>query len=285
MDMKTKLPNIYEYTDFRIFLNKYQKTRYSFDKQFSRIRICKLLGIPKSRSYFSDVINGKKVTDTFIERFINVFELKSHEALYFRTLVLFNQATTIDERNAYFDHLITLNRSPKRILNKDTYEYFKEWYHSVIRAMLDIYDIKKNVNKIGSMLIPKISERKVQQSIELMKKLGLIAHNKEGFLKPVEKNLFTGTYANDEIIKTYQRQCLKLAEAALCREEKHCQTITTKMISVSPQGYNMIEERLQKFLQEISSIVHTDDQPADRVLHLDLQLFPGAIIKKDLNNE
>jgi uncharacterized protein (TIGR02147 family) len=110
--------------------------------------------------------------------------------------------------------------------------------------MLDIYDVKNNVNKIGSMLIPKISERKVQKSIELMKKLGLIAYNKKGFLKPVEKNLSTGTYAGDEIIKNYQRQCLKLAEAALCREKNHPQNITTKMISVSPQGYNMIEKLL-----------------------------------------
>ncbi len=283
--MKTKLPNIYDYSNFREFLNDYQKARYKIDKEFSRVKICRCLGLPKSRSYFSDVVNGKKVTDTFIERFIEVFEFKKDVSLYFRAMVNFNQATSSDERNAYFDHLISLNRSPKKILNQDIYTYFKEWHHSVIRAMLDVYDVKKNFKKIGTMLIPQISEHKVKQSIELMKKLGLITYNQKGYLKPIEKNLSTGAYVQDEIIKNYQRQCLKLAEQALCHELKHPNTLVTNMVSISSEGYKMIEKRLQQFLKEISSIVHRDDKPADRVYHLDIQLFPGSIIKKDTNNE
>lgn len=96
--METEALSIYNYSDFRKFLNDYQRLRYKADKQFSRVQICRKLGIPKSRSFFSDVINGKKVTDTFVERFIEAFEFQRSEALYFRILANYNQASNADER-------------------------------------------------------------------------------------------------------------------------------------------------------------------------------------------
>jgi uncharacterized protein (TIGR02147 family) len=283
--METKSLSIYDYSDFRKFLNDYQRERYKTDKQFSRVQLCRKLGIPKSRSFFSDVINGKKVTDTFIERFIEAFELKRSEALYFRILVNYNQATNADERNVYFEQLIAANKSPQTILSPEVYDYFGQWYHSVIRALLDVVDVKDNFDEIASMLVPVITENKVRQSISMMKKLGLITCNENGVYKPVNKNISTGTFVQDELIKSYQRQCLKLAEDALSRKQVYPQTMVTKMISVSLPAYKAIEQRLQRFLQEISTIVHKDDKPADRVYHLDIQLFPGCIVNKSVSPE
>ncbi len=281
--MEPKLPSIYDYSDFRKFLNDYQQKRYKTDKQFSRVQICRKLGIPKSRSFFSDVINGKKVTDTFVERFIETFELKRSEALYFRILVNYDQASNADERNAYFEQLIAANRSPQTILSPEIYEYFGKWYHSVIRALLDVVDVSNNFSEIASMLVPAITENKVRNSITLMKKLGLIACNKHGICKSINKNISTGAFVQDELIKSYQRQCLKLAEDALSRKQTYPQTMVTKMISVSLPAYKAIEQRLQQFLQEVSTIVHNDDKPADRVYHLDIQLFPGCIVGKKVS--
>lgn len=283
--MEPQLPSIYEYSDFRKYLNDYQRERYKTDKQFSRVQLCRKLGIPKSRSFFSDVINGKKVTETFVERFIEALELKRSEAHYFRILVNYNQASNADERNAFFEQLIAANKSPQTILSPEVYEYFGEWYHSVIRALLDVVDVTDNFKEVGSMLVPAISENKVRQSIDLMKKLGLIACNENGILKPVNKNISTGTFVQDELIKSFQRQCLKLAEEALSRKQAYPQTMVTKMVSVSLPAYKAIEQRLQRFLQEISTIVHNDDKSADRVYHLDIQLFPGCIVNKSVSPE
>lgn len=281
--MEPKLPSIYDYSNFRKFLNDYQRERYKTDKLFSRVQICRKLGIPKSRSFFSDIINGKKVTDTFVERFIEAFELKRSEALYFRILVNYDQASNADERNACFEQLIAANKAPQTILNPEVYEYFGQWYHSVIRALLDVIEVTDNFDEIASMLVPAITENKVRQSIALMKNLGLIACDGHGVLKPVNKNISTGSFVQDELIKSYQRQCLKLAEDALSRKQVYPQTMVTKMISVSLPAYKAIEQRLQHFLQEISTIVHNDDKPADRVYHLDIQLFPGCIVSKSVS--
>ena len=64
--------NIFEFTKFRKFLAEYQERRQAAEPSFSRTEFCNLLGLPNTRSYFNDVVQGKRVTDNMRERFINV---------------------------------------------------------------------------------------------------------------------------------------------------------------------------------------------------------------------
>src|SRR4051794_34504975 len=125
--MKGTHANIYEYADFRKYLEEYQAKRQAEDKTFSRIGICKLLGLPNTRSYFTDVLKGKQVSKNFVDRFIQVLDLGKEEAQYFRVLVQFNQAENENERELLFDQLISLNRTPKRFIDSKAYAFYKEW--------------------------------------------------------------------------------------------------------------------------------------------------------------
>ena len=64
--MAPKTPNIYDYNDFRKFLGDFQEAKRSVDRRFTKSAICKELGLPNSRSYFNDVLNGKPVSGTYI---------------------------------------------------------------------------------------------------------------------------------------------------------------------------------------------------------------------------
>src|SRR5512133_1498806 len=94
---KKKLPTIFSYTDFRKFLHDYQIARYEIDNGYSKSSLCMRMGLLNSRSYFNDVLNGKKVTPDFIERFLRVLDLDSDESKYFRVMVKFNQAEHSDQ--------------------------------------------------------------------------------------------------------------------------------------------------------------------------------------------
>lgn len=281
MDMATEsLPIIYHYNDFRKFLDDYQKERQKVDRNFNRSNVCRLLGLSKSRSFFNDVIKGKTVTSTFIDRFIKVFELKKDEAQFFRVLVKFNQSVEPGERELYFQQLISLNKTPRQILDPDIYEYFREWHHSVIRAILDVYDIKDDFSDLGKKVNPPLTEKTVRESIKLLKKLDLIALNANGFLKPTNKIVQTNAYVNDELIKQYQVQCLETAKRALFINTDQMQNISTKLISISELGLRRIERQLQKFKSEVTSIIHKDQHPSDRVYQFAMHLVPLTKIKK-----
>ena len=60
--------NIFEFTKFRKFLAEYQERRQAAEPSFSRTEFCNLLGLPNTRSYFNDVVQGKRVTDNMRER-------------------------------------------------------------------------------------------------------------------------------------------------------------------------------------------------------------------------
>jgi hypothetical protein len=149
-------PSIFEFNDFRKFLAEYHKVKQVQEPLFSMAAVSKMLGLPNTRSYFADVIHGKHVSPVFVERFVRVFELKTDEARFFRVLIKFNQAENAEERELYFDQLIGLNKTPKRILSKKYFIYYKNWYNSVIRALLNIIDFTGDYKLLSRKVLPPI---------------------------------------------------------------------------------------------------------------------------------
>jgi uncharacterized protein (TIGR02147 family) len=274
--MKGAYANIYEYADFRKFLEEYQLKRQAVDKGFSRIGICKLLGLPNTRSYFTSVIKGKMVSRTFVDRFIQVLELGKDEAQYFRVLVQFNQAESEGERELLFDQLIALNRTPKKFIDEKAYAFYKDWVHSAVRAMLDVIDIKDNPDILARRLVPAVPVKKIKESLALLADLGLIAKNDRGFWKATDKSITAGAYVQHELVKQYQLQSFELGKRAVYSPSGKPQNMSTLTLSMSAKMRDKLFQKLQKFKSEVRSMVHKDGDPATCLYQLNIQLFPQS---------
>jgi len=276
--MKAQLPSIYKYNNFRKFLEDYQKARFRIDKDFTKSFICKKLGLPKTRSYFNDVVNGKEVTKTFLERFIKLFGFDKHETQFFRALVQFNQAENADEREFYFEQLISLNKTPAKTLEPKIYTYHSAWYYSSIRSLLDVYDFSDDFGALAKKINPPISIKQAKESINLLLDLNLIEKNTQGFYKPTEKALSSGgPDSQHELLKQYQLQCLDLAKKALLSKgNENKRNYTTNTFSLSKEGYERLKRRIKKFNLEIRSLVHKDENPATDVYQLNMQFFSNS---------
>jgi|WetSurMetagenome_2_1015567.scaffolds.fasta_scaffold162522_2 uncharacterized protein (TIGR02147 family) len=272
--MKKKAVSIYAYNDFRNFLHDYQESRQGQEPDFTKSEFSRRLRLPHSRSYFFDVLNGKKVTTTFIDRFVSVMGLKGHESQYFRVLVKFNQAESVEERELYFGQLVALNRTPTSILSKDLFIYYKDWYNSIIRAILNVYDFKDDYKKLGQRIIPAITPKQARQSIKLLKKLGLIQLDRSGFWRPSAKSISAPEFVKDEIIRQFQLQCLEFARMGVLRKDDQRQVVATNTLSISAQGYDRLIKHIQQFRSLVRSLASKDESPADRVYQLSLLLIP-----------
>jgi uncharacterized protein (TIGR02147 family) len=270
------IPNIFGYNDFRKYLADFQQARQVDDHHFSKSEFSRLLQLPNTRSYLNDILNGKKVTTTFIERFITVLELDKDEAKYFRVLVSFNQAETPDERELYFEQLIALNKTPKKILDPKLFVYYKYWYNSVIRALLDIMDFSDDYAALSKKVFPTITVSEAKSSITLLKDLGLIAKNDKGFYKPTDKSITTPDFIRDELVKSYQLNCLDMAKTAMMKGNVKPFSVNTNMISISQNGYKRLEKQIIKFRSEVRSLVHKDEEPAENVFLLNITLIPTS---------
>lgn len=274
--MKGAYANIYEYADFRKYLEEYQLKRQAADQGFSRIGICRLLGLPNTRSYFTSVLKGKPVSRTFVDRFIQVLELGKEEAQYFRVLVQFNQAESEGERELLFDQLIALNRTPKQFIDEKSYAYYKVWVHSAVRAMLDVVEVKDNPDVLARRLVPAVSVKKVKESLALLAGLGLIDRNERGFWKATDKSVTAGAYVQHELVRQYQLQSFELGKRAVYAPSGKPQNMSTLTLSMSAKMRDKLFQKLQKFKSEVRSMVHKDGDPATCLYQLNIQLFPQS---------
>ena len=76
-----------------------------------------------------------------------------------------------------------------------------------VRAILDIIDFKDDYKQLTGKLFPPITLKQARDSIALLKKLGIIAFNDKGFLKPTNKVIVTGEFIKDDIVKQFQMKC------------------------------------------------------------------------------
>jgi uncharacterized protein (TIGR02147 family) len=268
-------PDIFNYIDFRKYLEDYYSFRKHIDKGFTHLHICRRLGQKNAKSYFNNVIKGRtNVTPTFVDRFISVLELKQEEAMYFRALVNYNQTASSNEKEFFFDQLVRLNRTPHHIINKNAYAYYGEWRHSAVRALLDIVDIKNEYKHLANKIFPPITLKQARDSIKLLKDLGIIAKNGRGYWKPTDKVIVTGEFIKDAVVKRFQMKCLEHAKNVIANDGITGQRNITLTISASEKACERISARIHQFKTEVRSIVHKDELPPVKVHNLNINFSP-----------
>jgi uncharacterized protein (TIGR02147 family) len=273
--MTNQLPDVFQYIDFRKYLQDYYLKKKVLDRGFTHTYICHRLGQKNAKSYFNNVVKGRiDITATFIDRFISLLELNSDEAKFFRALVNYNQTRSPNEKEFFFDQLVRLNKTPHQVVDANAYAYYKEWRHSVVRALLDIIDFKDDYKSLTSRLFPRLTIREARDSITLLKQTGLIKQDERGFWKPTDKVLVTGDFIKDAIVKQFQIKCLDLAKNALADDTYKMKRNITMTVSLSEKGYERISKRIMQFKSEVRSIIHKDEVSANRVYHINLNLFP-----------
>lgn len=269
--MSGKYANIFDYADFRKYLADYQAAREERDKGFSKSKMCVLLGLPNTRSYLNDVLRGKRVSPEFIERFVKALDLDEEEAEYFRVLVPYNQATEKDKARL-FDLLVSLNRTPKKHIDSSAYDYYLEWKHSAVRAVLDLGEFR-NAEDIGRRMRPVQSGKSVQESLDLMLEHKLIKKESDGTYRPTDRSITAGKYIQDELVKQHQLAWLNLGKQALLHPPGGPHNTSCLTLTLSREMLTLLEAKLQKFKSEIRSMVHKDPHPATVAYQLNIQLF------------
>lgn len=269
-------PLVYEFNDFRPYLAQWQKWRQVQEPLFTRTELVRRLGLPRTRSFFTDLLRGKPLTNTFLERLLPLMDLPRDEAMFLRALVKFNQAESAQERELYYEQLVVLNRSPRTLLDPKAFSYYKDWRNAALRATLGMVDWDgQDAQAISKLFQMRMTPGEIRKSFQVLKDLDLVERNDEGHWKPRHQVLSSGDGSADEAVRQHQLQCLELASMVILESPREKDRDTSTMfLSVSEEAAAVLRKRIEKFRSEIRSIVHKDTLPATRLLHMDLLLFP-----------
>ena len=268
-----KIIDIFQFTNFRKYLDEYQAARVQTDPDFTRAGACALLGLPKTRSYYNDIVKGKKLSSRMIPKFVEVLGLSKKEARYFETLVNMDQAKTATERNAFFEELLKQHPDSHRILNEDAYEYYNHWYNSVLFTALEVVDVSDDLEPIQKLIFPKVSVGTLKRSLELLERLGFVRKNEDGFWKSCRDSVSSGAYNNSDLVRQYQLQCFELSKQALLASDESSSDMGTFTFSVSDDAFKAIAKEIQGLKSKVRKIIMQDKKKATGVHQLNIHLF------------
>jgi uncharacterized protein (TIGR02147 family) len=266
--------SIFEYIDYRKFLSDY----YAFKKRTSRAFSYRYFSAKAgfaSPVFLKLVIEGQRnLSRASIDKFCTALGLTKKESMYFKNLVLFEQAKTADEKQEHYAVLRSIeNAVSEKTLEADQFDYFGNWYNVVIRELITLFNFKDNFQLIGQCVTPSISTREAEKSVDLLKRLHLIKKRPDGSYEQTDSAITTNGDIGLMAVRQFNKEMVLLAAKTvdmLSRDRRHVSGVT---IGISPVMYKILCTEIAAFKDRIVSLVHRDEASSS-VYQLNVQLFP-----------
>ncbi|MGZ3746032.1 MAG: TIGR02147 family protein [Pseudobdellovibrionaceae bacterium] len=269
-----KRKRIFEYDNYRLFLKDSYFHLKNENKKFSFRYFSRLAGF-KSPNILKRVMEGQRnLSPQSIPKFVQALKLNKEEALFFKNLVMLNQAKT-NEAKQIFSQEILSSRTFREIypLSEAQYNYFAKWYYIPIREFVGLSSFKEDHQLIADSLVPPISALEAKHSIEELLKIGLLERNGEGKLQQANAITSTPAEVTSTAVIKYHKETTKKAADSIETIPRELRDISAVAFPVSKQTLSKIKELMQTFRKEIVELAAQDSAP-DSIYQINFQLFP-----------
>ena len=268
--------NIYDYSDYRKFLQEFYELEKSLDPTFS-YRIF-AAAIDMDASLLVKILQGKRhVSTKNIETFVQFFRFKEGKAEYFREMVAYGKAKNDEQVRKHFETLQKMRPSSCRELDEARYRYFQQWFYPMIRSALDVFDYRgpEHAAALGDSCIPKISASQVENAVDALLQLGLVHRRKDGRIVPTDAHLKTKEHWLSASISDYQKSIAELAHRSIAETPKEERDISTLTMALDSSQIQRIRDIIAEARRSIVNVANSmPSQICDSVYQLNFQLFP-----------
>lgn len=273
-------PHLYDYFDYREYLNDIFVYRKETDSTYSHRRFLADADIPGSTYLLRVLRNERKLSPKYIGNFCKALHLSVAESSFFTILVKFGNEKNVDKKEALLKELLRI-RSEKAThsLDDKKLRYFEKWYYPVLRDLIGLVG-KIDYNALGRMLIPPIKGDQVQSAIEYLQKNGFIKsqENGEGFIVS-EPIISTPPTVNSTILSQFHKKNLELDIEAFDNCTLDDRSISSVIMSVSMPTFEKMRIEIQEFRKRLIALAREDTNP-DMVCRVGIQMVPRAKVKK-----
>lgn len=270
--------NIYEYTDYKLFLRDYYSIQKKSSRRFSYRYFAQKANV--AASVFKDVISGRRnLTLPVMHKYAVVMGLSKREVRYFETLVRFVNSKKNDEKNQYFAELIRMRgNSCIKFLGEEHYIYYSKWYHSAIRELVTLPEFREDPEWIAHTLLPSITPTQAKKSIELLLDIGILQRDTKGILVQKDSVISSEYEMASEALCNFHSQMIDLAGRSNEHTPREKREISSLTLGVSQRCVKRLKERIRIFKEDVLTMVLEDQTDSETVYQLNFQLFP--LIKK-----
>jgi len=234
-----------------------------------------------SPNFLKLVIEGKRnLTNASIAKVAKGFSLKKTERDYFENLVFMNQASDHDEKNYYYQKMMSLKTwSIAKKLDQAHYDYFSKWYYPAIRELIMFEDRRLDSSRIASMLNPRVTVQAVEIALKRLTELGLIHKDADGCWAQADNMITTGPEVKSLLITNFHYEMMRLARESIERYPAAERDITALTMSINQKNILELKQKLSEFRKKLLKEYGTDNNP-DQVIQINFQMFPLSKVDK-----
>lgn len=272
--MDTPLIDIFQYSDYRMFLKDSYAARKKRSKTFSYRSFAMKAGT--APSLLADIIEGRRTLSLAVmEKFAKTLGLTDRETRYFGALVRFVNAKTSSGKNEAFTEMSRLRRqSHLRFLRPEQYEFWSQWHHAAIREMTTLPGFKEDPEWIARHIHPHITAAQARKSLDTLQELGLLRRDLRGRLIPSDPAISSEYEVPNLVIRQFNQEMIAQGLTATDRFPPEQREIGGLTLGLSQICYDRIKQRIRIFKEEILSMVVEDKTDSELVAQLNMQLFP-----------
>lgn len=278
--MDSTTPSIYDYTDYRQFLRDCYNSHKESDKKFSHRFIAVHVGATSS-GWFSDIINNRiNFTKVYLSPLCKLLHLNRRESDYFESLVEYDQAGSLVEKNRYMLRIMSFKEINPSIISQDHFEIYSKWYITAIRELLLFYDFNDDYRSLGRMLDPPIRPSEAQQAIKILLSTGFIKKNSDGFYKPVAQTITKDTAFRSVCWGNFVTSMMKLAMESVDRHDVEVRDISSVTVNLSEDSFEYAKAEIDALRKKLLALSEKDVK-SFTVYQCNFQLFPLSQSSKE----
>jgi len=267
-----QLPDIKQYLDYRLFLSDYYQFRKQRQSFFSYQMFAEKLGVDPS-NLAKACLQQRHIPCEAIASLSEVCGFNDSEYRYLKILHEFSRCRNPKKTQELFEQLMSLQSPRSLILEASQYSFYSRWYNPALFTLLGVRPFCGTYVELAGLLIPRITAKEAEESIELLQQLGLIAQAPDGTWNLTHRNLTTGDKWTTFAVQKFQKAAIQLGLDSVDRFPKELRDISTLTLTLSPKDLEEIRGLAKEFRRQVIRIADRS-QDATRVYHCNMQVFP-----------
>lgn len=281
------LDNLYDYDDFRKFLQDYFEEQKKMRAVFSHRFFAAKAGFSSS-SYCLNVIRGRfNLTPKSIEKLSKAMDFEPLQRAYFEALVQYNQAHQVDERESAWEQIVNIRKRIEftHVTHREQ-AYFSKWYYPIVRELAVNPSWNGDYMTLARTVEPQITTEEARDAVKNLLEWGLIREvpaedsSKDGkgpgTARPrfeATAQMLDATQIPPMALRQIRREYMQHAIGSVESKPKNERFAAFTTLAMSESSYNYAVEILEEARRKIISKA-ANDMNVERVYEMMLVAFP-----------
>lgn len=271
-ESSAKPASVFDYLDYREMLRDRLAARRESNPAFSLRYVAGKTGL--SASLLTRVLKGQRnLNPAAAVHLAKVFGFQDAERDFLETLILFGQAKSHAEKNHFLDKILRIRATKVRTLGEDKAEYFRTWYYSALRELLNFYPFIDDHAKLAKMLRPAIKVEEARKAMKFLLESGMVERQPDGTFRLTEAIVSSGEKIRAPLVNNLHISMAELAIRAIQEMQPAERDFSSLTLSLSPHTLEAVKARIRKFRKEILEMARQDEK-VNGVYQVNFQVFP-----------